>query len=460
MLSEAKIDDYKAQETNISTTHDPNAEHKKPENIIDHFHKHVPGGNVEHTRWLVDRYKNGEMKQEDAPDMKDMLTSYNKYKDKLSKKRIGQYKSVSELKTVLHPFSSKDTEKQNINQKAIDEGSTKVHSSPNLDMYHVHTRQAACALGTKPNGEKLGWCTSHPDPDQNMFDHYNERSNGNFHIAHLHKEEFPFRRIGGIGVSGEFQDENNENIEGSRFRELIKRNPELEKVKAVTDSKNYKMMKIADNPNATKEHLDKAINDQDEYVRRAAAGHPNATKEHLDKAINHQDGPVREVAAGHPNATKEHLDKAINDQDGPVREAAARNPNATKEHLDKAINDQDEYVRLAAARHPNATKEHLDKAINDQDEYVRLAAAGHPNATKEHLDKAINDQDEYVRRAAAGHPNATKEHLDKAINDQDEYVRRAAAGHPNATKEHLDKAINDQDEVVRNVAAGHPNRNR
>jgi hypothetical protein len=278
MLSEAKIDDYKAQETNISTTHDPNAEHKKPENIIDHFHKHVPGGNVEHTRWLVDRYKNGEMKQEDAPDMKDTLTSYNKYKDKLPKKRIGQYKSVSELKTALHPFSSKDAEQHAVNQKDIDSGSTKVHSNPNLDMYHVHTREAACALGTKPNGEKLGWCTSHPDPGKNMFDHYNKESGNNFHIAHLHKEEFPFRRIGGIGAGGEFQDENNENIEGSRLKALIKRNPELEKVKAVTDSRNYKMMNIVDNPNATKEHLDKAINDQDEYVRQLATRHPNRNR--------------------------------------------------------------------------------------------------------------------------------------------------------------------------------------
>jgi hypothetical protein len=356
MLSEAKIDDYKAQETNISTTHDPNAEHKKPENIIDHFHKHVPGGNVEHTRWLVDRYKNGEMKQEDAPDMKDTLTSYNKYKDKLPKKRIGQYKSVSELKTALHPFSSKDAEQHAVNQKDIDSGSTKVHSNPNLDMYHVHTREAACALGTKPNGEKLGWCTSHPDPGKNMFDHYNKESGNNFHIAHLHKEEFPFRRIGGIGAGGEFQDENNENIEGSRLKALIKRNPELEKVKAVTDSRNYKMMNIVDNPNATKEHLDKAINDQDKHVRAAAAGNPNATKEHLDKAINDQDRYVRREAARHPNATKEHLDKAINDQDYNVRRAAAGHPNATKEHLDKAINDQDEYVRQLATRHPNRNR--------------------------------------------------------------------------------------------------------
>ena len=395
MLSEAKIDDYKAQETDISTDHDPEAPHKKPDDIIDHFHKHVPGGNIEHTRWLVDRYKKGQIKQEDAPDMTDTLTSFNQYKDKLSKKRIGQYKSVGELKTALNPFTSKHTQKQNINQKAIDEGSTKIHSSPNLDVYHVHTKEAACALGTKPNGEKLGWCTSHPDPDQNKFNQYNESSNGNFHIAHLHNEEYPFRRIGGIGAGDEFQDENNENIKGSRLRDLIKRNPELEKVKAVTDSKNYKLMNITDNPNATAEQLNKALNDPDRDVRAVAAQHPNATAEHLNKALNDPVDRVRAAAAGNPNATAEHLDKAINDPEDRVRWAAAQHPNATAEHLDKALNDPDRDVRAVAAQHPNATAEHLDKAINDPDRDVRAAAAGNPNATKEHLDKAINDPNPY-----------------------------------------------------------------
>ena len=124
LMIEAKIDDYKAQETNILTQHDPHGEHKDPASIIDHFHKHAPGGNVQHTRWMVDRYKKGEMKQEDAPDLHDTLKHFEKYKSQLPKKRIDQYKSVSELKTAIHPHKEQDEEVKAVNQDKINKGST------------------------------------------------------------------------------------------------------------------------------------------------------------------------------------------------------------------------------------------------------------------------------------------------------------------------------------------------
>ena len=407
MLIEAKIDDYKAQVSSINTSHDSDGEFKTPSDIIDHFHKHSPNGNLQHTRWMVDQYNKGNIKQEDAPDMKDTLTSFEKYKPQLQKKRIDQYKSQADLKTALHPFTSKDEEKKTVNQDTVKKGSTHLYSSPNLDVYHVHTMEAAQALGTDPKGNKLGWCTSHPDPNKNMFNHYNNASNKNFHIAHLHNEQFPYRRIGGIGAGSQFQDENNKEIKGDELNSLIKRNPELERVPAVTNSLPYRTATL----------------------------------------------PHRIAAAGHKNATKEQLDKAMNDEDPKVREAAIKNENATKEHLDKAMNDENPKVRAAAvAYHKNVTKEHLDKALNDEDPEVREAVAGHKNATKEHLDKAMNDKNLWVRRAAAEHDNATKEHLDKAMNDKDPKVRRAAVGHKNATKEHIDKARNDTDHWVRQVA--------
>ena len=349
MLIEAKIDDYKAQVSSINTSHDSDGEFKTPSDIIDHFHKHSPNGNLQHTRWMVDQYNKGNIKQEDAPDMKNTLTSFEKYKPQLDKKRIDQYKSQADLKTALHPFTSKDEEKKEVNQDAIKKGSTHLYSSPNLDIYHVHTTEAAQALGTDPKGNKLGWCTSHPDPNKNMFNHYNKESNKNFHIAHLHNEQFPYRRIGGIGAGNEFQDENNKAIKGDELTALIKRNPELERVPAVTNSLPYKKKDI-EGSNATKEHLDKALDDEDPEVRETAAWHDNATKEHLDKALDDEDPSVREAAAYHKNATKENLDKALDDEEDYVRAAAAGHKNATKEHLDKAMNDKSPAVRAAAAK--------------------------------------------------------------------------------------------------------------
>ena len=142
-----------------------------------------------------------------------------------------------------------------------------------------------------------------------MFNHYNEKSEENLHIIHLHNEQFPYRRMGGVGAGNECQDENNEAIRGDRLNDLIKRNPSLKKVSAFTKSLPYRTKDI-EGPNATKEHLDKALDDEELFVKAAAARNDNATKEHLDKASNDEELFVRRAAAGNKNATKEHLDKA------------------------------------------------------------------------------------------------------------------------------------------------------
>ena len=388
LMIEAKIDDYKAQETDISTKHDPEAKFKNSSDIIDHFHKHAPGGNVQHTRWMIDRYKKGEMKQEDAPDMKDTLSNFEKYKHNLPKKKVEQYKSISELKTAIHPFKEKDAGVKAVNQDKINSGSTVTHNSPNVTAYHVHTTEAAQELGKTPKGEKLGWCTSHPDPDKNMFNHYNKESKSNFHIIHMHKEEFPYRRIGGVGVDGQFQDENNKTIEDSDLHGLLHRNPELEKIPAVKNSNVYK-----------------------EHKKVEGALDPNISKENLDKFVNHKDYKFRVAAAKNPNLTKEHIDKLSSDKNGE----------------DEYGNDASYLIRSAAVKHHNATSDQIHKGLNDTNPYVRAAAVGNKNATEEHIDKALNDKiSPKVRRAAVNSPNATLKHIHKGLEDENSYVKNDA----------------------------------
>lgn len=387
LMIEAKIDDYKAQETNISTEHDQHGEHKDSASIIDHFHKHAPGGNVQHTRWMVDRYKKGEMKQEDAPDMHDTLKHFEKYKSQLPKKRIDQYKSVSELKTAIHPHKEQDEEVKAVNQDKINKGSTVTHNSPNVTAYHVHTTEASQELGKTPKGEKLGWCTSHEDPEKNMFNHYNDQTKGNFHILHMHKEKFPYRRIGGIGVHDQFQDENNKTIEGPDLHGLLHRNPELEKIPAVQKSKIYK-----------------------EHKKVEKAYDPNISKEDLGKFVNHKDHKFRLAAAKNPNLSKEHIDKLSND----------------KGALDEYQSDASYLVRSAAVKHPNATSEQIHNGLKDRDPYVRSAALENKNASEEHIDKGLDDKSAMVKRAAINHPNATLKHIHKGLTDDNAFVKGAA----------------------------------
>lgn len=230
-LLEAKIDDYKAQESSISTEHDPDATIKEPSDIVDHFHAHNPTGDVNHTKWMVGQYKKGLIKQEDAPAMKDLLTNFNKFKDKLPKKKIEQYKSHAELQHAIEPHIGTSTsEKQAAKiEKDMNEGTTLVHSTPNMTLRHIHTKEGSIAASKYPDGKRPSWCTARED-SQNMFDHYNGRTGGKFYVAHLPNEKPPFHKIGIAVGANEFQDADNTKLEDTRLKSLVERNPEMKEI--------------------------------------------------------------------------------------------------------------------------------------------------------------------------------------------------------------------------------------
>ena len=250
-LLEAKIDDYINQEQQIATTHDPSAKYQEPADIIKYFHQYNPTGDVNQTRWIISQYKKGQIKQEDAPGMKELLTQFNKYKDKLPLKQIAQYKTQGDLRTALQPFlGTSKSDKQEIERQKSLEGADLVYHSPNIDFWHVHTEEASKELG-----KGLPWCTSRRDC-RNMFNHYNEKSGGRFYIAQLHNEEFPYRRIGiALGVN-EFQDENNENIatDVDTLDALVARNPELKQIKQL-QTDDFKLMPLRNFANDTERQL-------------------------------------------------------------------------------------------------------------------------------------------------------------------------------------------------------------
>jgi t-SNARE complex subunit (syntaxin) len=492
-LDEAKIDDYKDSVKHISTDHDNNAQLKKPEDIINHFHKHNPTGDVSHTKWVVDQYHKGNMKQEDAPSMKDTLNDFNRHKDKLAKKKIEQYKSVSDLRDAIRPH--KGTTKAELgltkNAETVQKGSTLVHDQDGVKLYHVHTKEASKELG-----KGMPWCTSNRDDSKNMFDHYNEKTKNKFYIAHLPHEQAPYRKLGiGVGAN-EFQDENNENMTHEDLKALVGRNPSLGKIshlqgarvatthdhnkhfenlakndpenikhanlshetlnKALDDKGQYVRQKAIRHPNATSDHIDKALNDKNELVREKAISHPNATSDHIDKALDDKDAHVRAAAIGHPKATSDHIHKALNDKSEFVRREAIYHPKVTSDHIDKALNDESKGVRRQSITHPNATSDNIHKALDDKTEHVRQKAIEHPKVTSDHIDKALNDKDEFVRRSAIRHPNATSDNIHKALDDKNELVRAGAIGHPKVTSDHIDKALDDKVEFVRRAAIGHP----
>jgi hypothetical protein len=275
-LLEAKIDDYKDKETSISTDHDPDATIKEPSVIIDHFHAHNPTQNISHTRWMIDQYKKGNIKQEDAPAMKDLLTNFNRYRDKLPKKRIEQYKTQGELQTALHPHLGTSNTEQKVTQgeKALKEGSTVVYDSPNISVRHIETEDAA-----KYDARGLPWCTARQD-SRNMFNHYKDKTNNRFYHVDLKNEKYPNEKLGiGIGA-GELQDQNNTKKEGDDLRELCDRNPELRDVKELQGSSIH-----LTKPENVEHHIHDLMDNDSDGTTEEIDNHPRRYSQKVHDAV-------------------------------------------------------------------------------------------------------------------------------------------------------------------------------
>lgn len=275
-LLEAKIDDYKDKETSISTDHDPDATIKEPSAIIDYFHAHNPTQNISHTGWMIDQYKKGNIKQDDAPAMKDLLTNFNRYRDKLPKKRIEQYKTQGELQTALHPHLGTSNTEQKVTQgeRALKEGSTVVYDSPNIRVRHIETEDAA-----KYDARGLPWCTARQD-SRNMFNHYKDRTNNRFYHVDLKNEKFPNEKLGiGIGA-GELQDQTNTKKEGDDLRELCDRNPELRDVKELQGSSIH-----LTKPENVEHHIHDLMDNDSDGTTEEIDNHPRRYSQKVHDAV-------------------------------------------------------------------------------------------------------------------------------------------------------------------------------
>lgn len=509
LLIEAKIDIYKDQEKKIPTDHDENAQFKKPGDIIDHFHSFVPGGNVDHTRWVVNRYKNGELKQEDAPGMKDTLDAFNKYKDRLPRKNINQYKSVEDLRTSLHPFTDKEEAKRRISQEKIAKGSTLIHDTDKVKMWHVHNMEASQELGHR------SWCTANPDPEYNRFDDYNDSSGKRAYYLHLPKEEYPYRKIGVFVGTGEFQDETNEygGIPHDKLEELVKRNPELKKIPelqgvrvATTQDHDKHFYDLVRNDEKNAEHLK---NVSDETIKKAEESNDNnvssvartiAKGKVLDDIFDSTTNRGKQlILENNPNIQPHHIDHAIDNGDTGLLVAAAAHPSASPEQLKKYLlkiqnkkfesRDLGRNYKLVVAAHRNATPEMLERLYKEdngerqdaientlirnpntpnhiisdfveknKDNYYKLKNVVHNNALSSdqiHHLIATNDSD-IVTDLIKNHPSVTKEHLMSALDNPKMETKIESLKHRDSDNDVAQKGLLSNNQFIRGIAASHP----
>ena len=123
-----------------------------------------------YSKWLLALYTGGNLKLEDLYKATQYLTIFHKYKQKLQRKDIGQYKSLPDLYVEIKPYED-NTQAASHNEeiRQMKEGAEKVYEDAMWLIVVPHTKDAAIFYG-----KGTQWCTAATGSD-NYFDYYNEQ---------------------------------------------------------------------------------------------------------------------------------------------------------------------------------------------------------------------------------------------------------------------------------------------
>ena len=147
-----------------------------------------------YSKWLLALYTGGNLKLEDLYKATQYLTTFHKYKQKLDRKDIGQYKSLTDLFQAIEPYSDNTkaaSHKEEI--RKIKEGAEKVYEDNEWLVVIPHTKAAAIEYG-----KGTQWCTAATE-SYNYFEHYNNqgplyininKKTGDKYQFHFESEQF------------------------------------------------------------------------------------------------------------------------------------------------------------------------------------------------------------------------------------------------------------------------------
>ena len=140
-----------------------------------------------YSKWLLALYTSENLKLEDLYKATQYLTTFHKYKQKLDKKDIGQYKSLPELYQAIQPYEDNTqaaSHKEEIRQ--IKKNAEKVYEDEEWLVIVPKTKEAAIEYG-----KGTQWCTAATTSD-NMFDSYNSEGPLYININKKSGEKFQF----------------------------------------------------------------------------------------------------------------------------------------------------------------------------------------------------------------------------------------------------------------------------
>lgn len=171
-----------------------------------------------YTKWLLKLYKQKKLRIEDLYKFTDYLTAFDKFKQKLEKKDINQYKDGVDLYyAVSHLLDGGDDDddllsNRELERKIKSEESEKLYEDDEWVVINPKTERASCYYG-----KGTQWCTA-ADRSNNMFDYYHDKGNlyininkktGDKYQFHFENQEFMGANDNPIDIYEFFQKNDN-----------------------------------------------------------------------------------------------------------------------------------------------------------------------------------------------------------------------------------------------------------
>ena len=405
MLLEDRIQFLKDRNQSIDTSHDPLAIHKDSNDIIDHFAQNAdPTNNKSHTQWILGQYKKGNIVQSDAVKIHGILSNFEKYKPKLDKKDINQYKTTNDIEGAVSPHIGSAVTRKEKSVEAESMGRTLVHQDDSgLKVYKLeNTPEGKSASqdiyggGYELGGTHTSWCTS-ARGDKNLFAEYSKH--GHLHVIHTPSGNVyqAHHKI------GQLMDSHNKSV-----------NNKNEDVKHITSGLDHI-------PNGWQLKLSHSLPISSNDVSSAVTN--PETEDYSGKKVAHMDAlckynlsaiALHEVI-GSPNVTPQHKSYFIEN---------GRNIDAS--HIQKAISLHNPSINMGLLDRNDLTSGHLTQLINDPDVWVVNKALTHNNITKDHINYAVNHESPKVRAIVSGIPHLSIDQIRKLKNDPNSHVRDLA----------------------------------
>lgn len=471
-----------------------------------------PGKGSRYIDWIVKGHSNKNHHFEDSERIKTALANFEKHKQKLDKKDINQYKTISEVEDAVAPHlgavsktaAMKDStywENPEHHEKIFDNGK-------GLKVYHTKTKEASQAIyggGHTAGGTHTSWCTAGRS-EQCRFDQYSKKGENPLYQIHtpdgkVYQDEFSGDWSGGLRDAADNK---------VQREDLVKEHPDLSKVPAfqgkdlsyshgkhLSDALHNEIKKgnystVIKHPEVKTEHINSVLENGVHMSPEDIIGaltHQKSDEQSISHAIKRlQYSNVSDKILEHPKFNENHIQEIIKNPEFMGIKSDLFNSNkVTHQHVRDAIESGvQSSIDPALHSHAATDEDRKEVALNPDlknihsafssmkspevihDTYNKLgehkstaesAIGDNQNSSAETLKQVYhNTKTDYLKNTIVKHKSAPVDLIDTHLKSTNEDNKvNLLKNKINASTEHLDTYKDSKNHMLKQAILLHPN---